>query len=203
MTAKPRRTQAERSQGTQAKLAQAAYAVLAGRGHSALRMAAVAEEAGVSQGALLHHFPDKNALTKAAIHHGLAMAGVDSENALAKAPGDPAKLLRAMIDDFRRFFFGDYFWVALGITLDASRNPDLASEIGEDVGELRRPVYAAWAAKLAAAGWSADRTDAMVRSAAALISGLAVRKLWAPHDAISDRLIDDWQATALTQERTS
>ncbi|WP_428629987.1 TetR/AcrR family transcriptional regulator [Sphingopyxis sp.] len=199
MTATPRRTQAERSHGTQAKLAQAAYAVIAARGHTALRMAAVAEEAGVSQGALLHHFPDKNALTKAAIHHALAMAGVDSERALAKAPTDPTKLLDMMIADFRSFFFGDYFWVALGITLDANRNPDLAAQIGEDVGELRRPIYAAWAEKLASAGWQRGSVEEMVRSAAALISGLAVRKLWAPHDAISDRLIEDWQVAALTR----
>lgn len=196
-----RRTQAERSQGTQAKLAQAAYAVIAARGHTALRIAAVAEEAGVSQGALLHHFPDKNALVKAAIHHALALAGADSEKTLAKAPTDRAELLRAMIADLRAFFFGDHFWVALGITLDASRNPELAAEIGEDVGELRKPIYAAWGAKLVAAGWPADRADEMVRSAAALISGLAVRKLWAPHDAISDRLIEDWQAAALAQAR--
>lgn len=197
----PRRTQAERSQTMQAKLAQAAYAVIAARGHTALRIAAVAEEAGVSQGALLHHFPDKNAVVKAAIHHALAMAGVDSERALAKAATDPAELLDVMVADFRHFFFGDYFWVALGITLDANRNAVLAAEIGEDVAELRRPIYAAWAEKLVQAGWPPGEAEEQVRTVAALISGLAVRKLWADHDALSEQVIAHWQDSALARFR--
>ncbi len=183
----------------QAKVAQAAYAVIAARGHTALRIAAVADEARVSQGALLHHYPDKNAVVKAAIHHALALAGQDSERALATAPTDPAALLDVLIADFRWFFFGDYFWVALGITLDANRNPELAAEIGEDVAELRRPLYAAWADKLVQAGWTTGEAEEHVRTAAALISGLAVRKLWAEHDAMSDQVITHWRNAALAR----
>lgn len=55
----PRRTQESRSADTRAKLLAAAIQSLHGRGYAATTTMVVAEDAGVSRGAMLHQFPTK------------------------------------------------------------------------------------------------------------------------------------------------
>jgi AcrR family transcriptional regulator len=66
---KVRRTQAERSAGTRALLLDAALDCLAELGYAGTTTTVVAERAGVSRGAELHHFPTRAALVAAAVQH--------------------------------------------------------------------------------------------------------------------------------------
>jgi AcrR family transcriptional regulator len=181
----PRRSNALRSEDMRARLAQAAYEVIAERGHSGFRTAAVAVRAGVSQGALLHHFPSKDALTLAAIEHAFTLATQASEARLMQVVPNVEALLTLMIEDFQAFFGGDRFWVALDITMDASKNQEVAPAIRKIVADHRQPVYARWTKRLVDTGWSEARSEAVVAMAAALVSGMAIRTLWANQDQYS------------------
>lgn len=192
-----RRSQADRSEAMRARLSAAAYETIAEGGLKALRMRAVAEAAGVSQGALLHHFPDKNAVTIAAVEHALNLARQDSEAWLSNAPDGKEALLRVMLAEFRGFFFSDRFWVAIGITLESSKDNDLRETVRRRVSDLRQPVYAAWVDRLIEAGWQRNHAERDVRGAAALVSGLAIRRFWTEADRISEELLDDWVAERL------
>lgn len=55
----PRRTQTERSDGTRARVLEATVRCLHERGYAATTTLLVAQEAGVSRGAMLHQFPTK------------------------------------------------------------------------------------------------------------------------------------------------
>ncbi|MGD9665204.1 MAG: TetR/AcrR family transcriptional regulator, partial [Novosphingobium sp.] len=111
-----RRTQSERSEEMRGRLKSAAFEVVATGGLDALRIATVAEQAGVSQGAVLHHFPNKNAITLAAVEQALELA--NAESAVWDFDTDtPNLLLKAMVSEFRGFFFSDRFWVAAGRTI--------------------------------------------------------------------------------------
>ncbi len=195
----PRRTQAERSETMRARLATAAFETIAEGGLKALRLRAVAEAAGVSQGALLHHFPDKNAVILAAVVEALTLARDDSAAWLDKATVGREALLRAMLAEFRAFFFSDRFWVAMGITLEASKVADLYPTVRSRIADLRTPTYAAWAQRLVLAGWSESDAARDVRSGAAMISGAAVRRIWADSDALSQEVEADWIAQRLGQ----
>lgn len=192
-----RRTQAERSETMRARLAAAAYAAIAEGGLKGLRLKAVAEAAGVSQGALLHHFPDKRTVTLAAIRTALELARDDAEARLAESPNGAEPVLRAMLDEFRAFFESERFWVAIGITIEASKDPDLYPALRADVAALRKPVYAAWASRLVANGWDEAAATRTVRSAAAMISGMAIRRFWADPDAVTSEVIEEWIARRL------
>lgn len=187
-----RRSQAERTETMRARLSIAAYQIVARGGLSALRMRNVAEEAGVSQGALLHHFPDKNAIILATIETALDLALQDSEPFLATAKTSPRTVLAAMMEEFRAFFFSDRFWVAMGITMEAAKDRDFFPVVRKRVGKLRTPVYAAWAERLVEQGWDERRAVRDVRSGSALLAGLAVRRFWADSDTISDDLVNEW-----------
>src|SRR5258708_9511366 len=60
-----RRTQAERSETTRKQLLEAATKLIRQKGFGGLRTIEVASVAGVSRGALMHHFPSKHALVVA------------------------------------------------------------------------------------------------------------------------------------------
>lgn len=191
-TVSKRRSQAERTEAMRARLSIAAYQIVARGGLNALRMRNVAEEAGVSQGALLHHFPDKNAIILATIETALDLALQDNEPFLATAKTDPRTVLTAMMEEFRTFFFSDRFWVAMGITMEAAKDRDFFPIVRKRVGKLRTPVYAAWAERLIQQGWDDKRAVRDVRSGSALLAGLAVRRFWADSDSISDDLVNEW-----------
>src|SRR5258708_4581316 len=63
----PRRTQAERSETTRKQLLDAATKLIRQKGFGGLRTIEVASVAGVSRGALMHHFPSKHALVVAVL----------------------------------------------------------------------------------------------------------------------------------------
>jgi AcrR family transcriptional regulator len=84
----------ERGQATRRQLVAAATALFAARGYEATSIEVVLEEAGVSRGALYHHFEDKRALFEAvldAVEGDLAATVMAAANDVA----DPADMLKA------------------------------------------------------------------------------------------------------------
>src|SRR3546814_4043074 len=103
------------------RVAHATFEVIAARGFSGLRTAAVAEQAGVSQGALLHHFETKHGLTLATIEYAFARASAKTEEIIEAGPAKGEDPIDLMLNDFRLYFFNDDFWVSLDITINASQ----------------------------------------------------------------------------------
>src|SRR5258707_7108110 len=84
----------ERGQATRRQLVAAATTLFATRGYEATSIEAVLEEAGVSRGALYHHFEDKRALFEAVldtVESDLAATGM----AAAQDVAEPADMLKA------------------------------------------------------------------------------------------------------------
>jgi AcrR family transcriptional regulator len=67
--AQPRRTQEERRAATRSLLLDATLHCLGQHGYAATSISSITKQAGVSRGALLHHFPTKNELIAHAILH--------------------------------------------------------------------------------------------------------------------------------------
>lgn len=67
--AKRRRTQEERRAATKTALLEATIHCIGRDGYAATSISSIIEEAGVSRGALLHHYPTKNELIAHAIIH--------------------------------------------------------------------------------------------------------------------------------------
>ncbi len=194
-----RRSQAERSETMRARIAAAAFECVAKGGTKALTVRAVAAAAHVSQGAVLHHYPDKDALVLCAIEQALELARADSATWLAHPVEGRAAVLRAMLAEFRGFFFSERFWVAMGITLETAKDSALFPEVRRKVSVLRAPIYASWARRLERNGWPPHDAARDVRAAAALISGAAIRRFWAETDDLTDEIEEDWIAGRLAR----
>lgn len=89
------RTQAERSGATQAALVGAARTLFAERGYAGTPREDIVAAAGVTRGALQHHFRDKLSLFRA-VYEQVEQEVVESvATAAMKAGGDPVEELRA------------------------------------------------------------------------------------------------------------
>lgn len=106
-----RRTQAERTAGTRAKLLDAAIDTLVDVGYSRASTQEIARRAGVSRGAQLHHFPTKEALVVAAVDHLVERRLDEVLGAQRDRPVGPELLLEA--------FSGPLFHAALELWVAA------------------------------------------------------------------------------------
>src|SRR5436309_14728268 len=96
-----RRTQAERSASTQARLLDATIECLVERGWAATSTTEVVRRAGVSRGAQVHHFPSKDDLVLVAVEHLLARRIAEFQATLADLPAElrsPATAMRLMYE---------------------------------------------------------------------------------------------------------
>lgn len=180
-----------------ARLSKAAFEEIVEHGHGGLRMAAIAARAGVSGGALLHHFPNKDAVTLAALEYALSSASEASGQSLEKIPNLKEAVLTAMYEDFRSFFGGDFFWTALDIAMDAAKNARLESEIRKLVSEFRGETQEAWTEKLCACGVEPEQAALAVRAYTTLVGGGAIRTLWTHDDQVTDQLAQSFREFTL------
>ncbi len=94
--AAPRRTQEERSAATQRALLDAAVACLVENGLQGFSTTVVADRAGVSRGAQLHHYPTRASLVAATIAHVFAGLTEDYERRFAELPAEDRSPARAV-----------------------------------------------------------------------------------------------------------
>jgi AcrR family transcriptional regulator len=188
---KPRRTQAMRSDEMRGRILDAAFAVLKERGFAGLTTPEVALRAGVSRGALVHHFPSKLELVTAAMEHvfGIALADGLRLAESARHSGNPAQ---ALLKDTQAFYFSDCFAVGLDMLLAGGKDPALKDTAVAVVHNYRRPVERQWLAVIEELGLSAELSEDLLLLTVSLVRGLGVRHLWAPDPAQVQRLLRLW-----------
>ena len=124
------RTQAQRRDEMRTALLDAAVASLVERGFARTTTIDVQRKAGVSRGALLHHFPSKAELLVATIAHLAEMRGRELRTRAASLPLGPARI-DAVLDLLWECFAGPLFQVSLELRAaartDAELRPPLAA----------------------------------------------------------------------------
>nr|WP_296764493.1 TetR/AcrR family transcriptional regulator [Rhodococcus sp. (in: high G+C Gram-positive bacteria)] len=178
-----RRTQAERTAGTQAKLLDAAIECLVELGFAKTSTQEIARRAGVSRGAQLHHFPTKESLVTAAVEY---LVDKRLEEILAANP-DPERGVEVLSEAFS----GPLFYAALELWVAARTDPALH----EAMVPLERKVSEAIMGGATAIMGSRMSTESIELSVE-LARGLAVSALFRTPDAdaaLRTRLLPAWE----------
>jgi AcrR family transcriptional regulator len=128
IASRERRTQAERSAGTRARLLDAAIECLHDLGYAGTSTPEIARRAGLSRGAQLHHFPTKAELVTSAIWHLFERRREEflrafAERDLATDPCDAA------IDILWSMIAGPTFYVWLELAVAGRTDPELAEPV--------------------------------------------------------------------------
>jgi len=144
-----RRTQAERRASTRARLLDATIECLFELGYTGTTTTQIANRAGVSRGAQLHHFPTKADLVTAAVEHLLDWRIEEFRAAFAALPAEADRPVQA-IDLLWSMFSGPTFYAWLELAVAARTDPALRAQVvtvsqrfTENVERTFRELFAA------------------------------------------------------------
>jgi AcrR family transcriptional regulator len=132
-----RRSQAERSSTTRQALLDATIASLVEDGYANTTTSRVAERAGVSRGAHLHHFQTRQALVAAAIEHLSRRRSASLLAAADTLPTGPERVARGL-DLIWASYASPLFQAALDLWSDARTDPELRRHLTGVERELDR-----------------------------------------------------------------
>jgi AcrR family transcriptional regulator len=125
-----RRTQEERSAETRARLLDATIDCLVELGYAGCTTTEVAERAGVSRGAQLHHFPTKEELVLAAVEHLFERRNAEFIAAFAKLPAG-ADRPAAALDLLWKIIGADTFYAWLELAVAGRTDATLGKRVRE------------------------------------------------------------------------
>jgi len=137
----PRRTQGERSATTQARLLDAAVECLVELGYGGTTTTVVAERAGVSRGAQLHHYGTRAELIGAAVQHVFAGLTDDYRAGFASIATRPDRL-RGAVELLWSMYLQPRHLAALDLYLAARTDPELRAALAPVAARHRDNVLA-------------------------------------------------------------
>jgi AcrR family transcriptional regulator len=171
-TTKPRRTQAERRAHTHAALLDATIDSLVERGYSRTSTNDIIRLAGVSRGALLHHFASKAELLGAAAERVFEQCEMAFREAFAALPVEERTLERAVAELWAIFRSPPYD-AALELSMASRTDPELRNVLVSVLERFERSVAADFGMLFPATAAMPD-SMAIVRFAFAVLDGAAL-----------------------------
>ncbi|AXK81830.1 TetR/AcrR family transcriptional regulator [Pseudolabrys taiwanensis] len=188
---RPRRTQASRTSEAREKLLKATLEVLVDRGYNGLTTKEVATRAGLSNGALVHHYGTKADLIMAAtafiydraIEKGRAIA------ASQKAQRDP---LDAFINDCLSVYFDWPFIAATEVLVVARTDPTLMNQIERLMRHFRQTMNDIWLPVFEQSGLGRQQASFILLTTLNMIRGMAINSLWQGNMAHYKELMREW-----------
>jgi AcrR family transcriptional regulator len=167
------RTQAERRAATRAQLLSAAEQLTAERGFSEASLAEIADAAGVSKGALYHHFESKDELLQALLDERFQER---IHAAVRLGMGSAAEATEQLVEEIP--FDRRWNLLFLEFVVHAARDPELRRHLLGRLERLRENSTQAIAAFLEREGIKSDLSAAdLALIVAALGNGLAIEAL--------------------------
>src|ERR1700733_4398772 len=188
----PRRTQAGRRETPRRQLLEAAVKLIRNNGFGGLRTMEVADLAGVSRGALLHHFPSKHALVVGVLTYvnEMTLAQSTRRARLARSGGDP---VGDIVEDAKDFFFGDHFFIGLAIAMSDESTRRLRRETQQFTRQTRFSIEAAWLDTLISSGLPKQLASDILSLTLSVVRGFSVRTLLENDPEQFTRLMDVWR----------
>ncbi len=189
----PRRTQAERSETTRKQLLDAAVKLIRKNGFGGLRTTEVADLAGVSRGALMHHFPSKHELVVAVLTYVNEVTFTLSMRRAQSARHDGGDPIDGIIKDAQDFFFGDYFFIELAIGMSDESTRRLKRETQQFARQTRFSIEATWLDTLISSGIPGQLAKDVLALTLSVVRGFSVRMLIENDPEHFSRLLGVWR----------
>jgi len=197
-----RAPQQERSRATQQRLLDATVECLVEHGWSGATTTVIAERAGVSRGAQLHHYPTRAALVLAAVEHLAERRATEirAEGGLLDATaGDRVD---QVIDMLAAAFTGPLFVAALEVWVAARTDPELRAALVPLEARVGREMHRL-AVDLLGADESRPGVRESVQATLDLLRGLGVANLLSDDSHRRHQLLTVWKRQLATAVGTA
>jgi AcrR family transcriptional regulator len=189
MAVPARRTQEERSAATRARLLDATVDCLLTRGYSGTTTTEIAQRAGVSRGAQLHHFPTKAQLVTRAVAWLFERRLDEFRAAFATLP-EGADRAAAAVDLLWRMFTGRTFYAVLEVIVAARTDPALRASVTVVNRAFTESVERTFRELFPAPARPGPFFDLVPRFVFSLMDGMALARIVEPDDAGPARVIE-------------
>ena len=189
----PRRTQAERSRQTRAKILAVTLDCVLERGLKDTSTVEIAERAGVSRGALLHHYPSKEALLKEALGQ-LLRREIDEIRALAAAIDTGDLDIDGFLARLWGKFSGPMFMITLEFVTAARTDPAIQDALRPVARDFNASLDEIWERFFHAAG-DDNPTGRRLALTATLcfLRGLGTQSVWRDDPAFFADMLAYWR----------
>jgi len=188
-----RRAQAERSAEMTERVLDATLDLIHEKGMAEASTVAIAKRAGVSRGAILHHYPQRFDLITAAVDHLLEMETEKIRKVSAAFAGGEVDL-DALIDYLWGMFSGRLFMITLDYLAVARTNKDLRRHLGPVSLKFNRALDEIWATFFRLHDRERGRIDITLNLTLCLLRGMGVQTVLQHRDpAYFQELIASWK----------
>lgn len=187
------RTQAQRRDEMRRVLLDAAVDSLIEHGFAGTTTLEVQRRAGVSRGALLHHFPSKAELLVATIGHLAEMRAFELKARAAELPEGPARI-DAVLDLLWECFAGPLFQVSIELRAAARTEPELRRVLTVAERGVRDGILHQTSAMMGKDVAAAPGFETAIDLTLHLMIGAATTALLHGEEARIGRLIARWKA---------
>lgn len=190
MSERPRRTQAERTAATRARLIEAAYECLLETGYGATTVGAVQARAGVARGTLLHHFP-----TRADLMIGVVEDIATRRLTVLAADAPPPGLgWDAVVELVWRDLQSPAFLAALELWVAARTDTDLRAALVP----LQERLFAGVHRAVTALVGDDPRAPTLVQFTIDLLTGTTLAGMLGPGREHAAVLVERWKGALVT-----
>lgn len=174
---KVRRTQAERSAATRTKVLDATVECINERGLAGTTTEEICRRAGVTWGAIQHHFGDKSAIIVGVLDRGITEL-TDSLDGISLAGSSVEERVGLFVDASWKMWNRPVYRGFIEIFLSARADPTIASSLEGYREKFRELTDQMWAALFGDLGVSSDRMVKAGQLSFATLSGLALIPLF-------------------------
>ncbi|MCK2183020.1 TetR/AcrR family transcriptional regulator [Halomonas getboli] len=191
-----RQTQEQRSRQTQAKIMQATLECILSQGIRATSTVDVARAAGVSRGALVHHYPTKEALMQAALEDLLEREVVsvrDLAERMRQGEMDVDGLLQALHEHFK----GDLFMVTLEYLTTARTDPAIMSVLEPLAARFNASLEQIWEQLVANGSHASDENRVALNATLCMMRGMGAQSIWRDDPALYRDMLLFWKRMLL------
>lgn len=194
---KTRRTQADRTAATRARLLDATIACLNDLGYAHTSTPEIARRAGVSRGAQLHHFPTKIELVTAAVEHLFTRRHHEFLEAFDRLPAGTDRAATA-IDLLWTMFSGPTFYAWLELAVASRTDPELRTHFTATTDRLMETVRGTFRELFSAPDTPNPFYEVAPTFVFALLDGLAIHRIQGGgrQEAQTEQVLDNLKALA-------
>jgi AcrR family transcriptional regulator len=187
----PRRKQEDRTREAKEKLLTATIDVFMRSGYSGLTTKEVARTAGLSNGALMHHYANKAELVVAATAAIYDEAIVRGQR-VARSAEAGRKPIEGFIADCLSVYFDWPFIAALEAIVAARTDPELMARILPVMDNYRQSTNALWLEVFREAGLTPKEARLVLNLTLNMIRGMAVNRMWQQDESHYRAYLKDW-----------
>lgn len=191
---RPRRTQAQRSHSTQQKILTVTTQLVLSKGLRDTSTVDVAEAAGVSRGALLHHYPSRQVLMQEALRH-LLNGEITEIKALAGAIRTGDMDLDGFLSEMWARFSGPMFMITMEFLTAARTDPAIREALIPVALDYNHQLDEIWENLFPDLSGASGTRRIALNATLCLLRGMGTQSIWRDDPQLFLDMLEFWKTS--------